>query len=197
RTGDAVVVDSGGALTLTGGALLTAQQQVVVGQGGQGLFVLMGGVLDLTRPSAQNALVVGQNSGSNGTVGKLQQNTPDTVVVGGSGNGSLSLLGIASTVTDSGADIGQSAGSQGSVTVNGGEWMNNGTLTVGDAGTGSLTINGMAGGVSGQVTAFNATIGNQASGQGTVAPDGGELVGANAGAKSSGLAVRADRGGRL
>src|SRR5215831_4129992 len=187
RTGDAVVVDSGGALTLAGGALLTAQQEAVVGQSGQAVLVLMGAALDLTGPSAQNALVVGQNSGSNGTVVNLEQITADTVVVGGSGIGSLSLLGIASTVTDSGADIGQSAGSQGSVTVNGGEWMNSGTLTVGDVGTGSLTINGMAGGVSGQVTAFNATIGNQAGGQGSVTLDGVELLVANAQPSSSAL----------
>ena len=99
-----------------------------------------------------------------------------TVIVGGAGTGALQLLGVASSVSDGGADIGQFAGGRGSVTVNGGEWMNGGLLTVGDAGTGSLLINGTSGGTTGQVTAFNATIGNQAGGQGSVALNAGEFL---------------------
>src|SRR5262249_54214981 len=157
----------------------------IVGQSGRGVLVLMGGALDLTGSSTPN-LVVGENSGSTGTVMNLEQITATgTVVVGGAGTGSLSLLGIASTVTDGGADIGQSAGGNGRVTVNGGEWMNNGALTVGDAGTGSLLINGASGGVTGQVTAFNSTIGNQAGGRGSVMLDGGEFLIADAQANSS------------
>src|SRR5262249_16464668 len=155
-------------------------------------LVLMGGALDLTGPSSQNALVVGQNSGSNGSVVNLEQITATgTVVVGDAGIGALSLLGIASTGTDGGAGIGQSADGQGSGTGKAGEGMNKGTVTVGDAGTGSLTINGSKGGVSGQVTAFNATIGNQAGGQGSVTLDGGELLVADAQASSSVLTVGA------
>ena len=48
RNGTAVVVDSGGALTLAGGAVLSAQQQATVGAAGQGLLVAMGGALALT-----------------------------------------------------------------------------------------------------------------------------------------------------
>ena len=90
---------------------------------------------------------------------------------------------------DGGAVIGQSAGARGSVIVNGGEWTNNGLLTVGDAGMGSLPINGMNRGITGQVTAWNATIGNQATGQGTVTLDGGELLVANVFSPSSTLVV--------
>ena len=92
-------------------------------------------------------------------------------------------------MSDSGADIGQSAGSRGSVIVNGGEWTNNGLLTVGDAGTGSLLINGMNRGITGQVTAYDAAIGNQAGGRGTVTLDGGELLVANIFSASSTLVV--------
>jgi T5SS/PEP-CTERM-associated repeat protein len=111
------------------------------------------------------------------------------VVVGAAGTGTLELLGVASTVLDGGADIGQSAGGQGSATVNGGYWATSGELAVGDAGTGSLLINGMDNGTTGQATAFNATVGARAGSQGSVTLDGGELLVANAAAASSSLAV--------
>ena len=139
---------------------------------------------------APTSFVIGQQSGSTGTVLNLEQiSASGTVVVGGAGTGTLELLGVASSMSDAGADIGQSAGARGSVIVNGGEWTNNGLLTVGDAGTGSLLINGMNRGITGQVTAWNATIGNQATGQGTVTLDGGELLVANIFSASSTLVV--------
>src|SRR5262249_41387006 len=102
------------------------------------------------------------------------------------GTGTVELRGVASSLSDVDADIGQSSTAQGSVTVNGGSWANGvtgtmtgGQLTVGDAGQGSLTINGTANGIAGQVTAFNAMIGAQGGGQGTVALEGGELLVAN------------------
>ena len=111
------------------------------------------------------------------------------MVVGGAGTGTLELLGVASSVMSGGADIGQSAGGQGSAIVNGGEWMTSGQLTVGDAGAGSLLINGMANGTTGQATAFNAVIGAQASGRGSVMLDGGALQVANVMAATSTLVV--------
>ena len=188
--GLAMSVDGGGALTLAGGAQLTVKQEAIVGEAGQGLLVVMGGALDLSGPAAATALVIGQQGGSGGTVVNLEQITANgTVIVGGAGTGALELLGVASSVSDGGADIGQFAGGHGSVTVNGGEWMNGGLLTVGDAGTGSLLINGTNGGVTGQVTAFNAAIGNQAGGQGSVTLNAGEFLVANVAAASSTLAV--------
>jgi T5SS/PEP-CTERM-associated repeat protein len=196
--GLAVVVDSGGALTLAGGALLTAQAQATVGSSGQGLLILMGGALAASGPSAANALVIGELAGSNGTVLNLEQIAANgTVVVGAAGTGTLELLGVAASVLDGGADIGQSAGGHGSVIVNGGEWTTSGQLTVGDAGTGSLQIDGMDNGTTGQATAFNATIGAQAGSQGSVTLDGGELLVANATAASSTLAVGAGGTGDL
>jgi T5SS/PEP-CTERM-associated repeat protein len=192
RGGIALSVDSGGALTLAGGALLSAQAQAIVGDAGQGLLLLMGGALALTGTSTPDALVIGDDSGSTGTVLDLEQITADgTVVVGGAGTGTLELLGVASTVLDGGADIGQSAGGQGSATVNGGEWATSGLLTVGDLGSGALLIDGMANGIAGQVTAFAATIGANAGSQGAVMLDGGELLVASATAASSTLVVGA------
>jgi T5SS/PEP-CTERM-associated repeat protein len=200
----AVSVDSGGALTLAGGAMLTAQQEAVVGETGQGLLTVMGGALALPGTTPQNALVLGDQAGSNGTVLDFEQITAfGTVVVGNAGTGTLQLRGVASTVIDGAADIGAVAGSQGTAIVNGGEWITDvqppvpqgketqtsGLLTVGDKGNGSLLINGMDNGIAGQVTAANATIGNQAGGQGSVTLDGGELQVANALAATSRLTV--------
>ena len=188
--GLAAVVDNGGALTLTGGALLNAQQQVLVGRTGTGLLLVSGGMLAIGAASSTDNLVIGQQSGSTGTVINLEQiSASGMVVVGGAGTGTLELLGVASSMYDTGADIGQSAGARGSAIVNGGEWTNNGLLTVGDAGVGALLINGLNRGITGQVTAWDAAIGNQAGGQGTVTLDGGELLVANVFSSSSTLVV--------
>src|SRR5262249_40440039 len=162
----------------------------------------------LALTSAADALVVGEVFGSTGTVVNLEQITASgTVVVGQGGTGTLELRGVASSLSDAAADIGQSSTAQGSGTVNGGSWAtgaaeatSGGQLTVGDAGQGSLTINGMAdngtaGGIAGQVTAYNATIGAQSGGAGTVTLDGGELMVANALAASSTLVVGASGDG--
>lgn len=196
--GLALSVDGGGALTLTGGALLNAQQKAVVGRTGEGLLLLTGAALAVGGSSADDNLVIGQNSGSTGTVLNLEQiSVNGTAVVGAAGTGTLELLGVASSMFDDGADIGQSVGARGSVIVNGGEWTNSGLLAVGDAGTGSLMINGMNRGITGQVTAYAATIGNQTTGQGSVTLDGGELLVANVFAASSTLVVGNDGTGSL
>ena len=112
----------------------------------------MGGALGPHRPVHVERPRVGALAGSNGTVLNLEQITATgTVVVGGRRHRHARLRGVASSVSDGGADIGQSAGSHGSVTVNGGEWMNSGQLIVGDAGIGSLLIDGMNNGMAGQV----------------------------------------------
>src|SRR5262249_11111411 len=142
-------VDNAGALMLAGGAVLTAAREAIVGDAGQGALIVMGGALALTDVlTTSNALVIGQQTGSTGTVLNFEQITANgQVVVGGSGTGTLELLGVAATVLDGGAFIGQSAGSHGSAIINGGEWINAGLLTVGDAGIGTLLINGMKNGI--------------------------------------------------
>ncbi|MBV8409164.1 MAG: hypothetical protein JOY64_16155 [Alphaproteobacteria bacterium] len=194
----ALTVDSGGALTLAGGAQVTAQAQATVGDpAGQGLLTVMGGALALTGTSGPD-LVVGEGPGGIGTVVNLEQITAaGTVVIGEKGTGTLDLQGVASTLLDGGAVIGQSVGGQGTATVNGGEWMTSGTLTVGDQGSGTLLVNGADNGITGQVTAFNATIGSQSGSTGSVTLDGSDLLVADATAQSSTLTVGGAGSGSL
>lgn len=188
--GVALDIDGGGVLALAGGAVVTAGQAAIVGDTGQGTLVLMGGALDLTGPAASNALVLGADRDASGTVVNLEQITADgMVVVGAGGQGALRLLGVASSLSDGGAIVGEAATAHGSVLVNGGEWTNAGELTVGGAGRGTLRIDGSHGGITGQVTAYNARIGNQAGSRGRILLDGGELLVANFDALSNTLAV--------
>ena len=200
-SGSALVIDQRRTLTLAGGAMVSAQAQATVGSNGQGLLVLMGGALELTGTSGA-ALVIGETTAGSGTVVDLELITASgTVVVGQAGTGELDLFGIAATVTDGGAIIGQSPGGLGSATVNGGQWETNGQLNVGDGGSGSLLIDGMTNGITGQVVAWDATIGVQSGGQGSVTLDGGEMLVANGGAlatpASSTLIVGASGSGFL
>ncbi|MBV8413091.1 MAG: VWD domain-containing protein, partial [Alphaproteobacteria bacterium] len=193
----ALDIDAGGALTLAGGAVLTAQQTAIVGGAGQGLLTLMGGALAVTAKSP-NSLILGLLAGSSGTMLDLEQITAaETVVVGAAGSGTLELRGDAASLTDSGAIVGQAAGGQGLATVNGGEWMTSGGLTVGAAGNGTLLVNGMNGGVTGQVTAWNGTVGAAAGTQGSVLLNGGELLVANTDSASSSLTVGGSGSGDL
>jgi T5SS/PEP-CTERM-associated repeat protein len=190
RQGEALDVNSGGALTLADGAVLSAQGLAVVGDAGTGLLAVMGGALSIDSTSSANALLIGAAAGSTGTVVNLEQiGVAGTTVVGAAGAGTLALLGVAATVLDTNAEIGQAAGSQGSALVNGGEWTTSGTLTVGDQGNGALLVNGMDNGVVGQVMAYAVTIGNQAGSQGAVTLDGGDLLVANAAGTYSTLLI--------
>jgi Hyphally regulated cell wall protein N-terminal len=196
--GTAINVDGGGALTLAGGAVLTAEQQAVVGNENAGALAIMGGALTLTGEGVAGNLVIGENAGSTGTVFDLEQiAAAGTVMVGDNGSGTLRLLGVASSLSDSGADLGVLPRGEGTVSVNGGEWTSDGLLTVGDRGAGALLIGGTANGISGQVTALDATIGAQVGGQGNVTLAGGDLLVANAEAASSTLTVGAGGAGSL
>ena len=196
--GSALVVDSGGALTLAGGAVLTAQQRAVVGRDGEGLLVVIGGALELTGSSGVAALVIGEQSTGIGTVVNLETIAASgTVTVGQAGTGTLELLGVAAVVSDGDAIVGLSAGAVGSGIVNGGLWTTSGHLTVGAAGSGVLLVDGRQGGLAGQVTAYDATIGAQAGGVGSLTLDGGELLVADATASSSTLVVGGAGNGSL
>ena len=189
--GPAIVVDHGGALTLAGGAMLTSSQPATIGQDRQGLLTLMQGALSLTGAANSDALVIGQDANADGTVLDFDQITAlGTVVVGDNGTGTLRLLGAGAMVSDGGADIGRgAAGGMGLAVVDGGFWTNAGQLTVGDGGHGSLLIGGAANGITGQVTAFDATIGAQAGANGSVTLASGDLLVANATTMTSTLAV--------
>ena len=203
-SGIALVVDGAGALMLAGGAEVSAQAQAIVGATGEGLLTLMGAALALTGAPATDALVIGEAAGSDGTIVNLEQITANgTVVVGQSGSGTLALLGVASSMTAGAATIGRSAGAHGAALVNGGFWAigqstpdvtSSGQLIVGDAGSGTLLIDGAANGITGQVTAFDATIGKQAGSQGSVTLDGGLLLVANTSATGSNTLTVGDSG---
>ena len=203
-SGIALVVDGAGALMLAGGAEVSAQAQAIVGATGEGLLTLMGAALALTGAPATDALVIGEAAGSDGTVVNLEQITANgTVVVGQSGSGTLALLGVASSMTAGAATIGRSAGAHGAALVNGGFWAigqstpdvtSSGQLIVGDSGSGTLLIDGAANGITGQVTAFDATIGKQAGSEGSVVLDGGLLLVANTNATGSNTLAVGDSG---
>jgi hypothetical protein len=189
--GPAIVVDHGGALTLAGGAVLTSPQSATIGQDRQGLLTLMQGALSLTGAANTDALIIGQGANADGTVLDFEQITAlGTVVVGDNGSGTLRLLGASAMVSDGGADIGRgAAGGIGVAVVDGGFWTNAGQLTVGDSGHGSLLIGGAVNGITGQVTAFDATIGAQTGANGSVTLASGDLLVANATAMASTLSV--------
>jgi T5SS/PEP-CTERM-associated repeat protein len=189
--GVAVSVDGGGMLALAGGSVVTAQQSAIVGDTGSGSLVVMGGALEITASSSTPGdLVIGAQHSGNGTVLDLEQiAVSGAVIVGSAGSGTLELRGVAASLSAGSAIIGQGATGQGTVRVNGGEWMTSGGLTVGGAGSGTLTIDGSDNGVTGQVTAYNVNIGNQATGHGTVFLDSGELLVANYTASANTLAV--------
>ena len=189
--GPAIIVDHGGALTLAGGAVLSSSQQAAIGQDRQGLLTLMQGALSLTGAANTDALIIGQDANADGTVLDFDQITAlGTVVVGDNGTGTLRLLGASAMVSDGGGDISRGgAGGIGVAVVDGGFWTNAGQLTVGDGGHGSLLIGGAVNGITGQVTAFDVTIGAQAGANGSVTLASGDLLVANATAMTSTLAV--------
>ena len=89
-----------------------------------------------------------------------------TVIVGDTGQGSLTIDGGSSLSNTSGY-VGSSAGSNGTVNVNGGNWTNSGGLEIGKSGTGSLTIS------NGNISNTNGIVGNSAGSNGTVNMSGG------------------------
>lgn len=194
----ALSIDQNGALTLAGGALLSAGGTAAVGIGGNGMLTLMGGALALTGSSGSDTLLIGENAASSGAVFDLEQITAaGSITVGDGGSGTLQLTGVAASASDGGADIGAAPGGSGTAVINGGEWTNFGQLIIGDAGNGSLLIDGAANGITGQVTAFDATLGNQTRSTGTATVAGGDLLVANELAATSTLAVGAGGSGTL
>jgi T5SS/PEP-CTERM-associated repeat protein len=170
---------------------VTAEQSAIVGNTGSGTLVVMGGALEVTASSSTPGnLVIGAQHSGNGIVLDLEQiAVGGEVIVGSAGSGTLEVRGVAASLSAGSAIIGQGATGTGTVRVNGGEWMNSGALTVGGAGSGTLTIDGSDNGVTGQVTAYNVNIGNQAIGHGTVFLDSGELLVANYAAAANTLTV--------
>jgi autotransporter-associated beta strand protein len=134
---------STGLITITNGTF-GSSSQLNIGNFGSGTVTLnSGGFLKVGQ------IVLGNGSAAQGTLNLLSGTARgmSTVVVGGTGSGVLTVNG--SLYQTRNATIGQSVGSNGTVTVTSGTWLNNaagigneiqGYLEVGGSGTGSLTI---------------------------------------------------------
>lgn len=146
-----LILGSNGAATLTvedGGSLTSAS--AVIG-----------------RHSVSSATVTG--TGSQWTTGDLQLGGDGTDPAGTLGNGHLTVS-AGGKVSSSTAEVGAISGAEGSVLVEGrgSLWeVTGGPLSVGYNGTGSLTVSD-----GGAVTSINATIGSNATGNGTVTVTG-------------------------
>jgi T5SS/PEP-CTERM-associated repeat protein len=156
------ITGSQGAVTVTGaGSAWTNGGLLSVGNDGTGaLAVGNGGVV------TSGLLTVGQSGTGTVTIGNGGVVSSGLLTVGEFGTGTLTIENGGNLITSiPGADIGNSVGSQGMVTVTGAgsAWTNSGLLSVGTNGAGTLTIaNG------GVVSNTNGFIGFATGSQGAV-----------------------------
>lgn len=168
----------GGAITV-GSGMLAVSGNATIGQSGTGaMLTVTGGNV------STGALTEGFNSGSSGTItvsgGTLTAN--GQVIVGSQGSGLLVVDTGGSLVAASGLQIdigvGGSSTSSGTLVVNGGSVVDEGSLTVGNGGTASVTVE--AGGTLSATGTNTASIGSTSGGTADVTVSGGVLSIANA-----------------
>jgi T5SS/PEP-CTERM-associated repeat protein len=170
------ITGSQGAVTVTGaGSAWTNGGLLSVGNDGTGaLAVGNGGVV------TSGLLTVGQSGTGTVTIGNGGVVSSGLLTVGEFGTGTLTIENGGNLITSiPGADIGNSVGSQGMVTVTGAgsAWTNSGLLSVGTNGAGTLTIaNG------GMVSNTNGFIGFATGSQGAVTVTGAGSTWTNSGA---------------
>ncbi len=157
-----------GTLTISNGAVVNNTLCAACGSAGSGMYIgQQGGAVGTVTIDSGGQLLnvgiaqIGSSAGSTGSVtvsgAGSQWNNAGSLTVGASGDGTLTIDSGAS-VTDGSAIVGQNAGSNGTVVVDGGSWVTTGALSVGTGGTGAITIeNG------GTLSAGNTTIGSSGS----------------------------------
>ncbi len=156
-------VVSGGTLQVSSGGsiTLTSGWSMVIGNnsGDNGTLNLTGGTVSSTNGE------VGSSTGSSGTATVSSGSwTNNDLYVGVSGAGVLNVTG--GTVSSSAAFLGSNTGSSGMAMVSSGNWTNS-SLYVGLSGAGVLTITG------GAVSSGYGTLGNNAGASGTATVSGG------------------------
>ncbi len=137
---------STGTVTVSGtGSAWTNAYDLYVGFSGTGTLLIENGASVSTGPDADYGGMIGDNSGSVGTVtvtgtGSKWTNSDD-LYVGYSGSGTL-LVSNSGAVSDESGYIGENGGATGTVTVTGkgSKWTNSEELSVGDDGNGTLLI---------------------------------------------------------
>ena len=163
-TGGTIVANS--QLNLVGGAINHPTGDLVVGGTleNTGILSLSSGAV-VTDANG----IIGNQSGEAGTVNLTdptdQWNSQNTLTVGNSGNGTLTMSN--GQVNDAIAVVGSLSGSIGAVEIDAGTWTTLGQLTVGNSGNGTLKI------FSGQVSDANAVVGSLTGSLGLVEVNGG------------------------
>jgi autotransporter-associated beta strand protein/T5SS/PEP-CTERM-associated repeat protein len=151
--------DSFGSVTVSSGTWANSDS-LTIGNSGTGSLTISGGTVSNTNGT------LGNSAGSNGTAtvstGGAWTTTGD-LFIGYGGNGNLAVSGgtvsnVNGVIGFIGEDVeGNIPGSNGIVTISGGNWTNSGSLTVGSGGNGTLAVSG------GNVSNVNGVIGYNSS----------------------------------
>jgi outer membrane autotransporter protein len=162
------VGDSTGQAIVSGGSTWTNTGALTVGRAGEGLLEISdgGSVTNTQGFIGTQSTGLGQVS-VDGTSSTWQiGGGSGYLVVGQDGEGHLTISN-GGLVTNGQVDIAYDADSSGSVSVEGGTWINSDSLGVGVGGIGSLSI------TSGLVESVGGFVGDEANSQGSVTVDGG------------------------
>ena len=167
---------SSGTVVVTGAnSTWNVSSELNVGDFGSGSLTVSGGGYLSTGGTGGSQSYIGNQSGSQGSVTvqgpNSTWNSSGVLYVGNSGTGRLMISNGGQVATGSGSYVGYSAGSSGTVTVDGANstWTMPGALMIGDSGTGSLTISN-----GGQLATSGGSsyIGYSAGSSGTVSVSG-------------------------
>lgn len=162
-----VLID--GSVTMESGSVISNLTSTVIGGSASGSLTVRGGTITVTA----SRLTLGASSGSTGTIwmtgssGTLvQTNNVSQIIIGSNGVGQVTVSnGIVSTRS---VTVGDQAGSQGTLTIAGGQLVATPSTTkIGSFGVGRMTV------FSGTVLLSNVTVALAGSSQGTLTFAGG------------------------